>query len=471
MRWQNVGYRVLFASIVVALVLGGASGANAQDDSSSSGDNNDAYLNSLAGVYVDADGVLRKREINDPGGRLMRQRVAAARAAIDTDVFARSKLRKISLNRLEAALRNHQGVPNDAMRYLAGLQRVEYVFYYPESKDIVLAGPAQGWVTDLTGRVVGAFNGRPTVQLQDLAVALRAFPPAGSQTSVIGCSIDPTPEGLARFEQFKRQLTGLYARNPNVPVETIVNGTREAMGKQKVSILGVSPKTHFAQVLVEADYRMKLIGLGMEQPPVRLASYVDRAAHGRVAGNAMQRWYFLPDYQCVRVTDDGLAAELVGDGVKLIGEDEMVTAAGERKKAARGNRASRLFVNDFTVKYPQLAARSPIFAELRNLIDLAVMAALIQQEGYYERSGWDLGILGDESQFKLDTYPAPQLVETAVTARFKGNTLMTPLGGGVHIEPTLALDSENLLTDDTARVEATRQQLAPKLAEGQWWWD
>ena len=37
------------------------------------------------------------------------------------------------------------------------------------------------------------------------------------------------------------------------------------------------PKTHFAQVLVEADYRMKLIGIGLEQPPVRMVSYVDRA--------------------------------------------------------------------------------------------------------------------------------------------------------------------------------------------------
>lgn len=466
MRRQAILYPILFASITAICVLGGASTAWAQDD-----DDDDSDTSGLAGVYIDAEGILRKRLIPDPGGQLMRQRFEAARAAADHDIFTPSKLRKISINRLEALLRANQGVPTEAMRYLAGLQRVQYVFYYPESKDIVLAGPAQGWVTDLTDRVVGAFNGRPTLQLQDLAVALRAYPPSGSETSVIGCSIDPTPEGLARLEQFKQQVAAVYARNPNTPVRTIVNGMREALGKQKVSVLGVSPETHFAQVLVEADYRMKLIGLGMEEPPVQLVSYVDRAARGRVAGNAMQRWYFLPDYQCVRVTDDGLAAELVGDGVKLIGEDEMVTADGSRKKAGRGNRASRLFVNEFTMKYSQLAARSPVFAELRNLIDLAVVAALIQKEGYYEKAGWDLGILGDEQAFKLQTYAAPKMVETAVTARYQGSTLMTPLGGGVHIEPTMALDSENLLEGDTARVEALHQQLTPKLAEGQWWWD
>ena len=56
------------------------------------------------------------------------------------------------------------------MRNLAGLLRVRYVFYYPESKDIVLAGPAEGWVPDASGRVVGITSGRPVLQLQDLAV-------------------------------------------------------------------------------------------------------------------------------------------------------------------------------------------------------------------------------------------------------------------------------------------------------------
>ena len=37
------------------------------------------------------------------------------------------------------------------MQFLAGLTRVRYVFYYPETKDIVLAGPAEGWAADAAG--------------------------------------------------------------------------------------------------------------------------------------------------------------------------------------------------------------------------------------------------------------------------------------------------------------------------------
>ncbi len=110
----------------------------------------------------------------------MRERIAAAKATLGPKVSAFSKLRKISLNRLEQSILDHQGVLTDEMRYMAGMLRVRYVFYYPESKDIVLAGPAEGWVSDPNGRIVGIVSRRPVVQLEDVVVALRAFPAGGS---------------------------------------------------------------------------------------------------------------------------------------------------------------------------------------------------------------------------------------------------------------------------------------------------
>ena len=266
-------------------------------------------------------------------------------------------------------------------------------------------------------------------------------------------------------------LRRLGARATPDQTQYIVEGLRNSMGKQVVSVDGVSPETHFAQVMVEADYRMKLIGIGMEQPPVRLASFVDRASPAKVARNALQRWFFVPDYQCVRISDDGLAMQLVGDGVKLVGENEMVTTDGTRKQAARGNRASQAFVSEFTRKYSELADRSPIFAQLRNLIDLSVAAAFIQKEDYYGRAGWKLGLLGNEDSFTVETYNAPKLVDTAVTAKWKGNKLMTPVGGGVQIEAGHALDEENLLSDEKSAVAEVYKSEKVKPAANQWWWD
>jgi hypothetical protein len=418
----------------------------------------------LAGVSIDANGVLRTKVYADPDGQLMKDRIAAARATLGPKVTAFSKLRKISLNRLEQVILDREGTLTDEMRYVAGLLRVRYVFYYPDSKDIVLAGPAEGWVRDATGRPVGMTTARPVVQLQDLVVALRAFPPGGKSTPQIGCSIDPTPEGLAAKDNYQRS----HYPNQNNP-GPYAEGLRNSLGMENVRVDGVSPKTHFARVAVEADYRMKLIGIGLEQPPVKLASYVERAKGS--SQQAMQRWYFVPDYQCVRESGDRLAMELVGDGVKLISEDEFVTQGGQRMAANRADRASHAFVTGFTKKYPELAARSPIYAELRNLIDMVVAAAYIQQQDYYAKAGWEMPFFGSEKRFSVEIYDVPRMVEPAVNVVWKGTTLMTPIGGGINIRAAEALDSENLLPDKKDAVSKLHAELKPNLAKGQWWWD
>ena len=430
---------------------------------------NNNNTNNLAGVAVDAEGVLRLKTFNDASGQVMGERIAAARASLDPRVASFSKLRKISLNRLEQAILDHQGTLTDEMRYLAGLLRVRYVFYYPESKDIVLAGPAEGWVPDMAGRIVGITSGRPAVQLQDLVVALRAFPPSGKTTPLIGCSIDPTQEGIAALKQFEKSIR-LNGPPSNDEVRMIAEGVRNSLGYQKISVNGVSPKTHFAQVMVEADYRMKLIGIGLEIPPVKMVSYIDHAKPSE--SNGLRRWYFVPDYQCVRESEDGLAVELVGDGVKLVGEDEVVTGNGERKTAiGRGSKASKAFVTSFTRKYPELAARSPVYAELRNLIDLAVAAACVQQQGYYEKAGWNMEFFGSEKEFPVESYDIPKTVEAAVNVIARGHAFSFPVGGGVTIQPSEALESDHLLADKAGQVSKLREGIKPNLAKGQWWWD
>ena len=47
------------------------------------------------------------------------------------------------------------------MQYLAGLQHLKYVFFYPDTRDIVIAGPAEGFFTDPSGRVRGMTSGTP----------------------------------------------------------------------------------------------------------------------------------------------------------------------------------------------------------------------------------------------------------------------------------------------------------------------
>jgi hypothetical protein len=470
MRWQAVAFWVLSLSAVVAAVfllpwavMGGTTTNTTTTTNTNTGTSN------AAGIEVDAQGVLRLRVFNN---QMAAQRIAAARATLNRNVAHFSQFRKISLTRLEKVIRENNGVMTDEMRSLAGLLRARYVFFYPETKDIVIAGPAEGWVADAAGRVVGITSGRPVLQLQDLVVALRAFPPGKSGSEVIGCSIDPTKEGLAAMQQFLRSMgSSFMAGQEQMVAMQAMHGLPKALGMQQVTIKGVSPKTHFAQVLVEADYRMKLIGIGLEQPPVRMVSFIDRVNPTQVARNALLRWYFIPDYQCVRMSEDGMAMELVGDGVKLVGEDEMVGGRGERTTARRSTGASQAFVHSFTQRYPALADRSPVYAELRNLIDLSVLAAYIQQQNFYGKAGWQMPFFGGEKSMPVETYEAPKLVSPTVNALMKGNRLMTPIAGGVHIEAQMAIKPENLLPDEKAKVSKLHQQTKPELAPGQWWWD
>ena len=424
-----------------------------------------AHAQQAAGVVVDPAGVLRIKVYSEA---LTRERVAAARANLPANIARVSDLRKVSLTRLEAALASGEAL-SEEMVNLAGLTAITHVFFYPESGDIVVAGPAEGYAQDATGRAIGIATGRAVLQLEDLVVALRAYPPSGKQMQIISVSIDPTQEGLAKMQQFLTQIIGRVRPGD---ANRIVAGLRESLGLQEVTVQGISPQTHFAQVLVEADYRMKLIGIGMEQPPVKITSYVQRANPRDVSRNAMQRWYFTPNYECVKLSDDHLAMQLVGEGVKLIGENELVTAQGGRVDAAMGNRASEAYVQEFTARYPELARRSPVYAQMRNLIDMSIAAAFIQQQDWYARANWRMEYFGSEQSFPVEVHQSPKQVESACTAVWKGNTLMTPIGGGVNIQPLKALAKENLIADEAGTVYDTRKNTSPAgLAKGQWWWD
>ncbi len=422
------------------------------------------------GVIIDADGVLRLQHFPDPGGQLAKKRIAEARAKLNPDVAKSSDLRKVSLNRLEAAIRaqlDKNQPPTEEMQFLAGLTRVRYVFYYPETKDIVLAGPAEGWAVDAANHVRGIETGKPVLQLQDLIVALRAFPPSSKKNQVISVSIDPTPEGLAKMQQF---LAHIGTRATPNDAEMIVNGLRTNLGMQNVRVGGVQPNTHLAQVLLECDYRMKLIGLGMEKPPVRMASYVDRATGS--AANALERWYFTPDYNSARVAADSLGLELVGDTVKLVSENQVVQKDGTRATSNGSNKASELFTTTFTKKYPELAARLPVFAQMRNAIDLIIASAFINQQDFYAQSDWQADLFHDESSLAVETYNTPLQVETVCTAVWKGNRLFTPVGGGVTIHAREALASQNLLPDEDGKISEIRDGVDLKdLPADRWWWD
>jgi hypothetical protein len=433
------------------------------------------------GVAIDAEGVLSLKTFPDPGGRLRVERIAAAKKTLPLDLSKAARLRKVSLRRLEAAVaaRLRDGMPlEDVQRHLAGLTRVQFVFAFEadgdEPGDIVLAGPAEPWIFDPSGRPVGITSGRPVLTLEDLAVALRAFAPAPAgrkpDRPFLGCTIDPTADGLASLMEFQRTIPrAIPVAGRDAAAIEIAQGVRDSLGMATIRVFGISPQTHFAQVLVEADYRMKRIAIGIEPPPVKMATFLSALDSPREA--TLQRWWFTPEYDGIRISDDSLTMELVGQGVKLqaedirIGPDGALAAVGEKP-----GKASQLFCSAFTKKYPDIAAASPVYAQLRNMMDVAIVAAFMRRHDLYSRAGWTADVLRDEGRLACDTLPAPKQVACVVNWQWNGARLLTPAGGGVSIDAEAAFEEQRLLADEQGRLDTQRRQL-PRGADDRWWWD
>jgi len=425
------------------------------------------------GVAINADGVLEVRRAHDPTGRLHLARMHEAKARLPGDVWAKSSLRKISLVRLERLIRKRLeagGTPDEAMQHLAGLQRIQYVFCYPSTGDIVIAGPAEGWTKDGIGRARGVSTFAPVVKLEDLCVALRAYPPSSRMQPLIGCSIDPDRAGLARMQKFQASVPRVIS--PHKRQETafkMVHGIRKALGMANIRVFGVPQKTHFAKVMIEADYRMKRIAIGLEPPPVKMVTYIG-ALTGGTHGMA-QRWWLTPGYDCVKLSDDHLAMEIVGQGVQLNTQSNIVGPAGDLVVQAKTPKAMKLFAGSFTSRYEAISKVEPVFAQLRNMVDLAVVAALLRKENYYGRTKWSPGVLADESKIATETLNPPKQVEAAVNVVWKGSRLLSPAGGGVSVRAELALTPERIIKDQNKELATRYRGLRVSGDESRWWWD
>jgi hypothetical protein len=412
----------------------------------------------VGGVSIDPSGVLSRTGV-DGMGQLRDFRLKALQN-IPAELNHGAGLRKVSLRGLEAAitqfLDNHQPLP-DAVKYLAGLQQIQFVLVFPEQHDIVLVGPGEGWKIDAQGNLVGVTSGRPVLLLDDLLVALRTAQQAAK--GGISCSIDPTPEGLARLKAYQQKLRA--GSDPQWAANTI----EQALGPQTVSIAGVPGTTHFARMLVAADYRMKRLAMNFEPAPIaNLPSFLQLVPATKRC-TMFPRWWLAPNYQPVLRSADGLAWELRGASVKAMTEEEFVSASGNRERTNHVNPLAQKWADNMTVHYDELAIAEPIFGQLRNCMDLALVSALIAKEKLAEKAGNSLPLLMDSARVETDQFAAPRQVDTRVSMLRKGNNWVMSASGGVQIDSWGAL-KQYQPGDGAATLHA---KATP--ATDHWWWN
>ncbi len=429
------------------------------------------------GVRIDAQGVLQPLLKSEQTGSLAALRAASAARGRQENVRRSSPLRKVSLTRLEkhVQLRLAAGRrPTEAMQTLAGLQRVKYVFVYPVSGDVVLAGPAGNWHTDRENRIVSTESGQPVLRLDDLVVVLRQMT-GGGQTR-FGCRIVPKQEALARLKAFLAR-SGNSSR-PGGRKEW-VEQLRARLGMQDIEVYGIDPRTRAARVMVEADYRMKLVGMGIEEGVPGVESYLDLVkipAGGAAPPMGVLRWWFTLNYQAVLASRDRQAFAIRGQGVKVLSENELLTAEGKRVHTGESEPLNRRFAQSFTAHFAALCKKYPVYADLRNICDLALVGALIRAEDLGGQAGWHMTCFGDPEAYRVELGPAPKQVATVANYRVirSGNKIHTIAGvsGGVRVDTAGLVSAGAIEIDRYGALDGRHSSAVPKeLPLEVWWWD
>ena len=188
---------------------------------------------------------------------------------------------------------------------------------------------------------------------------------------------------------------------------------------------------------------------------------------------AVLRWWFALHYAAIRTSPAGDAYELVGDGVCVLSENELLAAQGQRIHTGQSDPLNQQFADSFTAHFAALADKYPVYGELRTIFDLSLAVALIDADKLAERARWKPTRLLDNEKLRLPQWPAPREVDTVANCVVVNRRqIIAGVSGGVMVDTEKTLANR---TAETSTVLATVGKVAPAVAaEGNsivWWWD
>jgi hypothetical protein len=292
---------------------------------------------------------------------------------------------------------------------------------------------------------------RPGLRFDDLAVAYRNVAAGEARPA---CTIDPRRETLRTLSDIAQRIGS--ARDE----QSILRHLREweHVGKraQDVQVFNVDAQTHFAGVMVKADYELKSLCNGEIQIPgitsltdrlaQRVQADIARAGTTNMPLGSQNRFWFNPG-RVTYQTGEGLIL-LSACEVKLLTEEEAVTHEGERAGRNQANPLAQEFANDLTQQFSALAQAKPIFRELESLYRTVAILVLMHGEAdEHQRTllGEALGSIDVAQTDFHPTLPGRVSVKTLQGKVANGTyVLRLPSCGGVSIE----IDRDSMVRED-----------------------
>jgi len=425
------------------------------------------------GIFVNAKGQLERNVQRDKSNLLKSLGKRARKADLNSDMAKSSSLRLVSLTRLQKEIDKGfaDGKPVlQTMKYLAGLQRIQYVFVFPEENEIVIGGPAEGWKLNDAGRAIGESTEEPVLQLDDFVTVFRALGPEGE--GAFGCSIVPRKDSMKKLHEFSEASNNSKSA---AGLRRFVAQLENVLGMQDVEVFGIPANSRVGTVMVDADYRLKLIGIDKMNNVASIPSYFDvlpLAMQKNPQSTNALRWWLTMQYGSLLHSEDRNVFQILDSSVRCRSENEMIDALGNRNHTGQSDPANRLFADAFTAKYDELAKEDKSFADLRNIFDLTLVAALIRSEKLDEKAGWINSSFAQNGQYHPATYDAAVEVPTVANHRtYRGRDIVIQVAGGVRADIGSILKKEGFFKMQPRLESVSKKARAPKLPQGRWWWD
>lgn len=415
-----------------------------------------------------------------PGSQAMTSRNQIEKVSYGSNVSGGQGIRAVSLKVLatQADRCMRSGNCSEDVVFLGEIEKVAGYVIDEKNKDIILYGEAGG--------------GRPPLHLEDFVLALRnawlKYAELKGNTyfySDPGCSIDPNPLVIDELQRIPMVSGGRGGQRDD---QAFISKWQSVCSKQQmVRVLGLPFDTHFAKVMVDADYYMKRlvngsVDLGIEGFRSLTDMNMDIARQdierGRRTAMPMQlnRFWFYPGENSFEEAQG--IAEIKSSPVTLLTEAEFLTTRGEMKGSGKVDPLAANFTQSFTSKYDEIAKKKTIYAELEGLFRLVALAKLMKTKDVETEAGFSL-------QYFMEHYPVSDThVDRSLpglgnvkdfsqrneTSRgYREVYLCLPSCGGVAIN--INVDPRRIAKDPTGSLQDKRNkilQARPSVTAGSW---
>ncbi len=280
-----------------------------------------------------------------------------------------------------------------------------------EVKKMAGLGWLEGYIVDaknndiiLIGRQTASW---PPLLLDDLAVSVRnIWKPDNSPY----CSLDPREQDIQNIDRISAQIA---SANDLTQIRQSIQRLIKAWGPQIVKIGGVPQNSHYAHVMIDADYHMKKVSQGLleiAELPSCLDIMVDKARSAieknqncDSAEISMSRFWFHIKKEEPTFQIGNQIVCLENCTIVVLTEKQKTTAEGKLFDSGEDDPQAEEFAREFTRHFPAAAVEVEVYAELENLYRLRALLQTMKIRNDDKKAGLDLSYLMQNYKMQNET--------------------------------------------------------------------